>query len=138
MHVILNLCVCTNQISQVFLASFLISAELQVPTLERMLIQFVSSLSQKPSKGNSPSTFHLKAPLWIFKETSISLLLFLPQDQLFHPVTLFIALILFISIILKLISTQIYPFKSRSLYLSLKRFHKISRSSFREIVIFCM
>ena len=85
---------------------------------------------------HSPSTFHLKAPLYIFKATIISLLLFLPQNQLFYPVTLFIALILFISIILKVNLTQIYLLKSHSLYLALKRFHKHSRSSFKEIVLF--
>ena len=67
---------------------------------------------------HSPSTVHLKAPLWIFKETNISLLLFLPQNQHFYPVTLFIALIFLRSIILKLIPIFIYLIKSHSLDLS--------------------
>ena len=85
---------------------------------------------------HSRSTFHLKAPQWIFKATNISLLLFLLQNQFFYLVTLFIALILFRYIILKLNLTQIYLLKSHSLDLSLKRFHKHSRSSFREIILF--
>ena len=78
----------------------------------------------KTFQRHSPSTFHLKAPLWIFKETSISLLLFLHQNQIFYPVTLFIDLIWFRSIILKFISALIYPLKAHSLDPSLKRFHK--------------
>ena len=69
-------------------------------------------------KRHSPLTFHLKSPLWIFKETDISLLLFLPQNQHFYPITLFIALILLRYIILKVIPTYIYLIKAHSLYLS--------------------
>ena len=90
----------------------------------------------KNFQRHSPLTFHLKAPLWIFKETDISLLLFLPQNQHFYPVTLFIALIVLRYTILKLIPTYIYLIKSNTLDLAIKKFHKHSRSSFRENVLF--
>ena len=90
----------------------------------------------KTFQRHSPSTFHLKALLWIFKDTDISLLLFLPQNQNFYPVTLLISLIFLRYIILKLIPTYIYLIKSHSLDLAVKKFHKHSRSSFREIVLF--
>ena len=91
------------------------------------------SVPQRSTKGPPFSLFHSSN-----EPTFSPLLLISQKNQLFYPVTLFIALILFRSIILKVISTQIYPLKAHSLDLALKRFHKLSRSSFREIVLFCM
>ena len=135
MHVILNLCVCTNRISQVSWQVLWFQLSYRFLHWRGCWSSCFSTLF-KTFQRHSPSTFHLKSPLWIFKETDISLLLFLPQNQHFYPVTLFIALIFLRYIILKLIPTYIYLIKSHSLDLAVKKFHKHSRSSFREIVLF--
>ena len=88
-----------------------------------------------PSALHKRSSFQL-APFKQQADLLSSSSHFLKKNQLFYPVTLFIYLILFRSIILKVISTYIYPLKSHILDLALKRFHKHSRSSFREIVLF--
>ena len=138
MHAILNLCVCTNWIWQVFRQVFLFQLSCRFLDWRGCWSSFSSSLSLKPSKGIVPRYSTWKLHYGSSRKTNISLLLFLPQNQLFYLVTLFIALILFRSIILKVISKYIYPLKSHSLDPAFKRFHKLSRSSFREIVLFCM
>ena len=85
-----------------------------------------------------PSAVHKRASFQLapFKQRSdlLSSSSHFYKNQHFYPVTLFVYLILFIYIILKVIPTYIYLIKAYSLDIAFKKFHKHSRSSFREIV----
>ena len=137
MHVILNLCVCTNRISQVSWQVLWFQLSCRFILWRGCWSSlFLHSLQNIP-KGIVPwhSTWKLhcgssRKPAFLSSSSSLKINS--------SPGYLFIALFWFRYIILKLISTYIYPLKSHIVDLALKRFHKLSRSSFREIVLFCM
>ena len=135
MHVILNLCVCTNRISQVswqvlwfqlscrFLHWRGCLSSLLLHSLQNISKAYYLDIPPESSIADLQGNQHFFPPLP-------------PSKSALYPVTLFIALILLRYIILKLIPTYIYLIKSHSLDLAVKKFHKHTRSSFREIVLF--